>query len=685
MASLSPNAQRRRRALLALVFLSALLTPAPLRAQKRGAAPGVGIRASKNIVIACPGDDASARVRLRAVVDDASCATRYTWSATGGRVLGEGPEVVWDFSGTPPNGRYYDITLTVESKPGCGPRRAVSAPARVILWGCAPRINVVEVYGCPASCPTGTADKQEPEPTQGETDAGKTATGKTETEKRLLNLNASVRNARDGRPVPGARVSFFLDGRPVGEAAADAGGRFLREGLAPGIYQFVASADSFDELKSTVTLDQYSSGSVVISLLPTHVPPTPASSPAPPASPSPTPSPSPDASPTPLVVLSHTPDPRPTSEATPTPDQTVEPKGWVWLPWALAAAGLAAAAGIAYLMLKGGAAASSTAGAAESSLAAAGATKQSDKVYCTVFAPRSAPPGRKFITQVFAHLKEQEEQLAALAAKGVGGAAERFVTSKRMGREIERDTEIFFRLEMEGLVVSEPEQSIFWDGVIDSVTFNVGVPDDFAPRAVISNVIFGTVNDEGQRAVIGHVNFTFEVAAEAAPATLPASAQAAGVVTTAGGVATERPPQTQVDHDCAFISYASEEREEVLKIVRGIMADGTRCLMDKLTFKTGEEWEAAIRRDIAESDVFYLFWSTEASKSEWVQKEIDLALEKQREFKVRPLILPMPLEDTSRVAPPEKLRHLHFDDPVLDRTELEKYRRSLQPPSPPQN
>jgi hypothetical protein len=747
----SPPASQRitRHLLAASAFLFVLCTPVHLCARQAGGAarePWVTIRASANVVHVCPGDQSSARVRLKAVGEGASCAARYTWSATGGRVIGEGPEVVWDFNDARPDGRHYDITLTVEAEKGCrGPRLMSSAPARVAVWGgCPARAGVAagrpgRARAAASPCPTislccraatapglltpfsvtlsheapGVAPRFRWEVSGGavaegqHTDSilvdtrgfkgrtfltrlsvenygpGCSATCTTEVTPEPLTLNASVRNARDGRPVPHAKISFFLGGQSAGESEADAGGRFTRGGLTPGRYRLVASADKFRKQESTLTLDQFSSGSVVISLNPAP------DDPAPSAAASPSPQASPAETPTEEAVAAASPSPGPKTEPSPRPDRPpVTIKDWFLSPWAFALAALSMACAAAYLLLKGGAGAASVAGVGGAAQAAdgafaTGAPKQSDKVYCTVFGPKSAPPGAKFITQVFAHLKEQEGELAALAARCVGDDAERFVSSKRMGREIARDTEIFFRLEMEGLEVRTPEQTLFWDGVIDSVTFDVKVPGDFKPGEVLSNVIFGVVNDEGERVTIGHVNFMFEVAAEAPVASLPGVATAVAAPPAVAEVG--RPVQTLVEHKRAFISYASEDRDEVLKRVQGIKATGTECFMDKMTFKPGEDWRSAIYCLIESSDVFYLFWSRRARASEWVQREIDLALEQQRVVKVKPVILPLPLESTAIVPPPEKLKHMHFDDPMLDHLDAQRYRQSLQQPSPQQN
>jgi len=74
----------------------------------------------------------------------------------------------------------------------------------------------------------------------------------------------------------------------------------------------------------------------------------------------------------------------------------------------------------------------------------------------------------------------------------------------------------------------------------------------------------------------------------------------------------------------------------------------------------------ALDRKIDESDVFFLFWSTAAKRSEWVIKEVRYAIERHGgdEF-APPEIVPVLIEGPPPVAPPAELRHLHFNDKFL--------------------
>jgi hypothetical protein len=91
-----------------------------------------------------------------------------------------------------------------------------------------------------------------------------------------------------------------------------------------------------------------------------------------------------------------------------------------------------------------------------------------------------------------------------------------------------------------------------------------------------------------------------------------------------------------------------------------------RYFQDLLSLDAGKEWEPLIYRYIDECDVFYLFWSTAAKKSKWVEQEVLHAL-KRKGDKVEspPEIMPIPIEGPPPVEPPPYLASIHFDSKFL--------------------
>jgi hypothetical protein len=85
--------------------------------------------------------------------------------------------------------------------------------------------------------------------------------------------------------------------------------------------------------------------------------------------------------------------------------------------------------------------------------------------------------------------------------------------------------------------------------------------------------------------------------------------------------------------------------------------------LDKITLKSGDEWKKVIPQKIDQSDAFYLFWSTAASKSKEVRKEFRYAIKRRAKTKNGPKIYPFRIEGPpARPEPPPELADLHFED-----------------------
>ena len=77
---------------------------------------------------------------------------------------------------------------------------------------------------------------------------------------------------------------------------------------------------------------------------------------------------------------------------------------------------------------------------------------------------------------------------------------------------------------------------------------------------------------------------------------------------------------------CLSAKHASADRDEVLRRVQGLSAAGIDVFLDVLSLRSGQEWERGLLDNIRSRDLFYLFWSVAASRSEWVEKEWRMAL-----------------------------------------------------------
>jgi hypothetical protein len=273
-----------------------------------------------------------------------------------------------------------------------------------------------------------------------------------------------------------------------------------------------------------------------------------------------------------------------------------------------------------------------------------GARDAGARLSSSVFAPPVVEPGAVFLVQVFAHLPDQEAQVARLA-RDFDDEAKRRATVPFESPVFEGER-LAFELLLPGLLVDDPVQSMVWIGGPQSVQFGVTVPPHFSPRTVI-----GTVMISRDSVPIGHLKFKLNVRE---PGAIPS--RVAELAVTHGMHCYRR----------AFISYASADRKEVLKRAQMLASVGIEFFQDILTLEPGEHWERRIYNEIDLCDLFLLFWSSAARTSPWVLKEVHYALKLNGGNElVPPEILPVIIEGPPPVPPPPELAHLHFNDRIL--------------------
>ena len=118
----------------------------------------------------------------------------------------------------------------------------------------------------------------------------------------------------------------------------------------------------------------------------------------------------------------------------------------------------------------------------------------------------------------------------------------------------------------------------------------------------------------------------------------------------------------------AFASYSSKDRAIVAARIQGMQTatgDKMDIFFDVESLHQGEDWERRIKEEISKRSIFYLFWSRNAKDSEWVRKELDIALR----IKDPADIEPVPLEAPDMCPPPAELNSKHFFSRMLNYTE----------------
>jgi TIR domain len=267
-----------------------------------------------------------------------------------------------------------------------------------------------------------------------------------------------------------------------------------------------------------------------------------------------------------------------------------------------------------------------------------------DRVSFSVFVPSVIRPAQRFILDLWAYLSMQAGEVTSLAHE--------LARDRRLGSKVQvpvaRDTVLSVRLDLPSLGIKDPSDTIFWVGTPAYASFIVEVPADVA------------VGDHAGRIIISASGIPVAKVTFSLPIEPPG----------ARGEEAQRELQTKRKQPrSAFASFSGLDRIDVLGRVQGMtkVCQTLDVFVDVLSLRSGQDWEAQIRRQIPARDVFFLFWSLHASRSKEVEKEWRIALEMRGlEF-----IDPIPLTDPRISPPPEELARLHFNDLYVAQIQLE--------------
>jgi von Willebrand factor type A domain/TIR domain len=273
---------------------------------------------------------------------------------------------------------------------------------------------------------------------------------------------------------------------------------------------------------------------------------------------------------------------------------------------------------------------------------------ESEKVEFAVFAPAGITPNSSFVLDVWAYSRHQYSSMIELT-KEVGREIN---VGSKSGVSVIRGTILTIQIDIVGLEVPEPVDTVVWDGVPANASFIINVP----PETKIG-MYRGKASIGYQGITIVKVAFVVSVTHYDHRDYIDRS---------------DRPiyPRT------AFASYASENREEVLSRVQGMrkIAPDLEIFVDVFSLRSGQNWQDKLEEHVPKKDIFYLFWSQAAARSEWVGREWKLALNRRG----LNYIDPVPLEEPDRAPPPQELAALHFSDAYLVYIAYERLKREME-------
>ena len=263
--------------------------------------------------------------------------------------------------------------------------------------------------------------------------------------------------------------------------------------------------------------------------------------------------------------------------------------------------------------------------------------ENADLVNVTVFAPPRAQPASSLMIQVMLHMTDTLDQATARAVLVNDSAV--FRNSTTLEIAVPHGAKAMVMLAQPMLQIAQPVQSIVWRGRLGVANFIVKTPDGPVGD------LFPAVRVSLDGALVGELHFKLTVDR--------AGAREQNVLQ----------PASPRRYTRAFFSYSSDDRVKVLEVAQSYRVAGIEFFQDVLNLDPGARWDRDLHREIENCDLFLLFWSRAASKSEWVAREAKFALElRQSAPEQRPDLVPLILEGPPITAPPAFLAHLHFND-----------------------
>jgi hypothetical protein len=256
-----------------------------------------------------------------------------------------------------------------------------------------------------------------------------------------------------------------------------------------------------------------------------------------------------------------------------------------------------------------------------------------------VFAPPVVPPCEEVIVQVFFHTPDRKVE--ALNRAKIAEPAGQALAWVPLTIQVRQNDNIKVSMECLDATTPEPVQRTVWNGRLVILQFMMRMPN---VELIIRPKLRVFVNG------VPAGNLVFKISVQQNPPDLRPS------------LANE----TARAYRKAFLSYASEDRIEVLKTAQTLRAVKIDFFQDLLNLSPGERWEQRLLTEIDNCDVFLLFWSHHAQQSKWVIFEAEHALQRAKiapEDGV-PEIVPYLLEGPPPPLPPVSLKDIHFNDPL---------------------
>ena len=258
-----------------------------------------------------------------------------------------------------------------------------------------------------------------------------------------------------------------------------------------------------------------------------------------------------------------------------------------------------------------------------------------DNVYSSVFSPAEVKRKSNMLIQVYLHLPEDEEKIKALAQEAQKNAERRKYIPLQCKLKRGDMVDISLNIYGETLLQSDKER-VEWSGTFTECTFSYSVPKDIEDEQLRCEV-FISING----VQIGKMIFVTNIVE--VPRNL-------------------HPKVISHKFKKVFISYAHQDEEKVKFLAQAYKDLEIDYFFDRHYLKAGDIFPLKIEEYINSADMFYLCWSENAAKSDYVQKErnqaLDRAYPKVKPIEKAPLSI-YPLSIEPRAELPEDMKSVY--------------------------
>lgn len=222
-----------------------------------------------------------------------------------------------------------------------------------------------------------------------------------------------------------------------------------------------------------------------------------------------------------------------------------------------------------------------------------------DEVFSSIFASAEVKRNSHLMVQVYLHLYEETERVYALAQESDKNAERRDYIPLQCKLKKGDKVDVLLNIYGESLLKSD-KKSVIWQGSFTKCGFDYFVPKDIDVDELSCTALL-TVND----IPIGEMRFITKIVES--PRLL-------------------NPEIIAHKYNKVFISYAHKDEAKVKSFHEGLKLAGIEHFFDRDYLEIGNIFPQVIQDYINSADLFVLFWSENASKSEYVEKERTLAL-----------------------------------------------------------